>query len=62
MSPSIGSGSLRRRALMAFDLLGLDGAYLMSMPLYERRRRLATVLEEAGRGSGSPGLWRASRV
>ena len=35
----------------------------MSMPLYERRRRLATVLEEAedglwfsGRGEGEPGL------
>jgi hypothetical protein len=41
---------------MAFDLLGLDGSYLMPMPLHERRRRLATVLEEAREGVWFSGL------
>jgi bifunctional non-homologous end joining protein LigD len=30
--------------LVAFDLLGMDGADLRSLPLHERRRRLAAVL------------------
>lgn len=34
--------------LVAFDLLGLDGTYQVSLPLRERRRQLAAVIEGAG--------------
>jgi ATP-dependent DNA ligase len=35
---------------MASTFWAWDGEHLMSMPLHERRSRLATVLEEAGEG------------
>jgi ATP dependent DNA ligase domain len=38
----------RDAVLVAFDLLGMDGADLRRLPLHERRRRLAAVLAGGG--------------
>ena len=40
----------RDACLMAFDLLGLDGSYLMSLPLHARRAQLAALIDGQGDG------------
>ena len=36
--------------LMTFDLLGLDGSYLVSLPLHARRAQLAALIDGQGDG------------
>ena len=51
----------RLPGLMTFDLLGLDGSYLVSLPLHARRAQLAALIDGQGDGLLSRAMSRAPR-